>query len=71
MKKFWKFWIILENKEWLFNENKWFMVYSESENFWFLTMSKEKMGHILPKWKNATTDFFEYSIVSDYLPENW
>ena len=46
------------------------MFYKESEIFQFLTMFKVKMGHILPKQKNATTDFFEYSIVSDKLPEN-
>ena len=28
------------------------------------------MGHILPKHQNATTNFFEYSIVSDKLPED-
>ena len=33
-------------------------------------MSKDKMRHILLNWKNATTNFFEYSIVSDKLPEN-
>ena len=38
--------------------------------FQFLTMFTVKMGHILSKWKTATTDFFEYSIVSDKLPEN-
>ena len=42
------------------------MFYSESENFQFLTMSKVKM----PKQKNGATNFFEYSIVSDKLPEN-
>ena len=47
------------------------MFYSESENFRFLTMSKDKIGHILPKRKNGTTIFFEYSIVSDKLSENW
>ena len=46
------------------------MFHSESEKFSFLTMSKVKMGHILPKRKSATTDSFEYSIVSDKLPEN-
>ena len=47
------------------------MFYEESEIFQFLTMFIVKMGHILPKRKNATTDSFEYSIVSDKLPENW
>ena len=46
------------------------MFYKESEIFQFLTMFIVKMGHILPKQKNATTDSFEYSIVSDKLPEN-
>ena len=46
------------------------MFYSESENFQFLTMSKDNMGHILPKQKNGMTIFFEYSIVSDKLSEN-
>ena len=32
--------------------------------------SKVKMGHILPKQKNAMANFFEYSIVSDKLPKN-
>ena len=45
------------------------MFYSESGNFQFLTMSEVKMGHTLPKQKNGTTKFFEYSIVSDKLPE--
>ena len=36
----------------------------------FLTMSKVKIGHILPTPKNATTILFQYSIVSDKLPEN-
>ena len=39
------------------------MFYSESQNSLFLTMSKVKMGHILPKRKNGTTNFFEYSKV--------
>ena len=30
--------------------------------------SKVKMGPILPKQKNATTDSFEQSIVSEQLP---
>ena len=47
------------------------MFYSESQNSLFLTMSKVKMGHILPKRKNGTTNFFEYSKVSDKLPEKW
>ena len=46
------------------------MFYGESENSLFLTMSQVKMGHILPKRKKGTTNFFEYSIVSDKLPEN-
>ena len=46
------------------------MFYGESENFQFLTMFKVKMGYILPKWKNGTTNFFEYSIISDKMPEN-
>ena len=46
------------------------MFYKESENFQFLTMFKVKMGHILPKRKNATTDSFEYSIVSDKLSDD-
>ena len=46
------------------------MLYNESEIFQFLTKSKVKIGHILPKWKNAMTIFFEYSIVSGKLPEN-
>ena len=45
------------------------MFHSESGNFQFLTMSRVKMGHILLKKKNAMTIFFEYSIVSDKLPE--
>ena len=45
------------------------MFYKKSENLQFLTMFKVKMGHILPKRKKATTDSFEYSIVSDKLPE--
>ena len=46
------------------------MFYKESENLQFLTMSKVKVGHILPKRNKAKTDFFEYSLVSDKLPEN-
>ena len=46
------------------------MFYEKFQNFQFLTMPQAKMGHILPKRKNATTDSFEYSIVSDKLPEN-
>ena len=47
------------------------MFYSKSKNFQFLTMFKIKIDHTLAKQKNATTDFFEYSIVSDKLQENW
>ena len=46
------------------------MFYEKFQNFHFLTMSKVKMGHILPKWKIDTTNFFEYSLVSDKLSEN-
>ena len=46
------------------------MFYEKVQNFHFLTMSKVKMGHILPKRKTGVTNFFEYSIVSDKLPEN-
>ena len=54
----------------LFLLNNHFLFYEKFQNFQFLTMFKVKMGHILPKRKNATTDSFEYSIVSDKLPEN-
>ena len=40
------------------------------QNFHFLAMSKDKMRHILPKRKTGVTNFFEYSIISDKLPEN-
>ena len=33
-------------------------------------MLKVKIGHILPKRKNGTTNFFEYSIVIEKLKEN-
>ena len=46
------------------------MFYSESENFQFLTTSQVKMDHILSKWKNTKKIFFEYSLVSDKLPES-
>ena len=46
------------------------MFYEKFQNFHFLTMSKVKMGHILPTLKTGVTIFFEYSIVSDKLPEN-
>ena len=46
------------------------MFYGENENSLFLTMSQVKMGHILLKRKNGTKFFFEYSLVSDKLPEN-
>ena len=54
----------------LFLSNNHFLFYEKFQNFQFLTMFKVKMGHILPKRKTATTDFFEYSIASDKLPEN-
>ena len=54
----------------LFLLNNHFLFYEKFQKFQFLTMSKVKMGHILPNPKNATTYFFEYSIVSDKLPEN-
>ena len=46
------------------------MFYGKSENFQFLTMSNDKMSHILPKRKMGVTNFFEYSIGSDKLLEN-
>ena len=46
------------------------MFYSKSEKFSFLTMSQVKIDHILPKRKNATTNFFECSMISKKLPEN-
>ena len=46
------------------------MFYEKFQNFQFLTMPQVKMGHILPKRKNGTPNFFEYSIVSDKLLEN-
>ena len=54
----------------LFLLNNHFLFYEKFQNFQFLTMSKVKMGHILPKRKTGETNFFEYSIVSDKLPEN-
>ena len=45
------------------------MFYEKFQNFHFLTMSKVKMGHILPKRKKCATNLFEYSIISDKLPE--
>ena len=46
------------------------MFYEKFQNFQFLTMPQVEMGHILPKRKNGTPNFFEYSIVSDKLLEN-
>ena len=54
----------------LFLSNNYFSFYEKFQSFQVLTMFKVKMGHILPQRKEATTDFFEYSIVSDKLPEN-
>ena len=54
----------------LFLLNNHFLFYEKSQNFQFLTMSEVKMGHILLKWKNGTTNFFEYSLVSGKLTEN-
>ena len=54
----------------LFLLNNHFLFYEKSQNFQFLTMSEVKMGHILPKWKNGTTNFFEYSLVSGKITEN-
>ena len=41
----------------LFFKNNIFLFYGKSEKFSFLTMSKVKMGHILPKWKNDNPNF--------------
>ena len=43
------------------------MFYEKSQNFSFLTMSKVKMGHILPKWKNGHPNF---SYVVKYMPKH-
>ena len=51
----------------LFLQNNHFLFYQKFKKFSFLTMSKVKIDHILPKLKNATIDFFEYPIVSDRL----
>ena len=50
--------------------NDHFVFYENLQNFHFLAMSKVKIGRSLPKWKTGVTNFFEYSIVSDKLPEN-
>ena len=65
----WKFWNISQNRNWSFSKKKWFIFYSKSKNFQFLTTFQVKMGNILLKRKNATAIFFEYSIVSDKLPK--
>ena len=52
------------------SSKNYFLFYEKFLKFQFFTMSKVKMGHILPKRKNGMTNFFEYSKVSDKLPEN-
>ena len=54
----------------LFLLNNHFLFYEKIQNFQFLTISKFKMGHILPKRKTGVTIFLEYSILSDKPPEN-
>ena len=41
----------------LFLLDNYFLFYEKFQNFQFLTMSKVKMGHILPKQKNAPPNF--------------
>ena len=43
------------------------MFYSESENFQFLTTSQVKMGHILPKQKNAMPKSKIFAFPSTFL----
>ena len=47
----------VKNSNYLFIEDKCFWFYEKSQNSSFLTMSRVKMGHILPKQKNAPQNF--------------
>ena len=54
----------------LFIKKKWYLIYKKSQNSSFLTMSKVKLDHILPKQK-MITQFFICCKVHDKVLEYW